>query len=145
MSTIRRKVLHVIDSLDLGGAQTLLLDICKHTDRGRFDVEVACMHGRGVFAEEFEKAGIRVHSLSPWKWPPGYIPGFLKLLKRWDPELRLARIAVSLAEPRPLPRCSDPLPLRLYCPLPWTSLVIPRRLRRVFSSSWPPSSHRTSP
>ena len=82
---MRRKVLHVIDSLDLGGAQTLLLDICKHTDRGRFDVEVACMHGRGVFAEEFEKAGIRVHSLSPGKWPPLYVPNFLKLLKKLDP------------------------------------------------------------
>jgi glycosyltransferase involved in cell wall biosynthesis len=84
---MRHKVLHVIDSLDLGGAQTLLLDICNHTDGGRFDVEVACMHGRGVFSEEFEKAGIKVYSLSPGKWPPSYIPEFLKLLKRLDPEI----------------------------------------------------------
>ncbi len=83
----RRKVLHVIDSLDLGGAQTLLLEICKNSDRDRFEVEVACMHGRGVFAAEFEKAAIKVHSLSPGKWPPLYVPNFLKLLKESDPEI----------------------------------------------------------
>lgn len=84
---MKRKVLHVIDSLDLGGAQTLLLEICKNSNRERFDLEVACMHGRGVFAGEFEKAGIKVHSLSPGKWPPLYIPNFLRLLKSYDPEI----------------------------------------------------------
>lgn len=83
----RRKVLHVIDSLDLGGAQTLLLEICKNLNRDRFEVEVACMHGRGVFAAEFEKAGIKVHSLSPGKWPPLYLPNFLKLIRSEDPEI----------------------------------------------------------
>jgi glycosyltransferase involved in cell wall biosynthesis len=82
-----RKVLHVIDSLDLGGAQTLLLEICRNTDSEHFAVEVACMHGRGIFAGEFEKAGIKVHSLSPGKWPPLYIPNFLRLLKGLDPDI----------------------------------------------------------
>lgn len=87
MNVMRRKVLHVIDSLDLGGAQTLLLEICKNSNRDKFDVEVACMHGRGVFVEEFEKAGIKVHSLSPAKWPPLYWPGLLRLLRSHDPEI----------------------------------------------------------
>ena len=81
------RVLHVIDSLDLGGAQTLLLDLCKHADASRYEVEVACMHGPGVFASEFEKIGIPVHVLSPSTWPPNYIPGFLKLLALRDPEI----------------------------------------------------------
>ena len=83
----RRKVLHVIDSLDLGGAQTLLLEICKNLNRDRFEVEVACMHGHGVFAAEFEKAGIRVHSLSPGKWPPLYCSNLIKLLRQLDPDI----------------------------------------------------------
>lgn len=87
MTIMRHKVLHVIDSLDLGGAQTLLLEICRHSDHERFDTEVTCMHGRGVFAAEFEKAGIEVHSLSPGKWPPLYVPNFLKLVKRLDPDV----------------------------------------------------------
>lgn len=81
------RVLHVIDSLDLGGAQTLLLDLCSHTDRSRFEVEVACMHGPGVFAAEIEKAGIPVHVLSPSTWPPKYIPNFLRLIARRDPDI----------------------------------------------------------
>jgi glycosyltransferase involved in cell wall biosynthesis len=87
MTVMRRKILHVIDSFDLGGAQTLLLEICKNSNQERFDLEVACMHGRGIFAEEFEKAGIKVHSLSPGKWPPLYIPNFLRLLKGFDPDI----------------------------------------------------------
>jgi len=87
MTDMKRKVLHVIDSLDLGGAQTLLLEICRNLNRDKFDVEVACMHGRGVFAEEFEKASIKVHSLSPEKWPPHYISNFLKLKKSFQPDI----------------------------------------------------------
>lgn len=84
---MKRRVLHVIDSLELGGAQTLLLEICKNSNRERFDVEVACMHGNGVFAAEFEKAGIRIHSLSTAKWPPGYLVGFPKLLRMLRPDV----------------------------------------------------------
>lgn len=76
-----RKVLHVIDSLDLGGAQTFLLGLVRNLDRDRYLPEVACMHGRGVYAEAFEKAGIAVHSLSPGKFPPMYLPNFWKLLR----------------------------------------------------------------
>lgn len=39
------------------------------------------MHGRGVYAEAFEKEGITVHSLSPEKFPPYYVPNFWKLMR----------------------------------------------------------------
>ena len=76
-----KKILHVIDSLDLGGAQTFLLELVKHHDGSRYLPEVACMHGRGVYAEAFEKNGITVHSLSPEKFPPFYLPNFWKLMR----------------------------------------------------------------
>ncbi len=76
------RVLHVIDHLGLGGAQTALLDMLKMRNQADFDVEVAVMHGRGPFADELEKIGLRVHVLSPTKWPPAYIPGLLALLRR---------------------------------------------------------------
>ena len=76
-----KKILHVIDSLDLGGAQTFLLELVKHHDRSRYLPEVACMHGRGVYAEAFEKNGITVHSLSPGKFPPLYLPNFWRLMR----------------------------------------------------------------
>jgi glycosyltransferase involved in cell wall biosynthesis len=78
------RVLHVIDHLDLGGAQTALLDMLRHRDRSAFDVEVAVMHGRGPFAGALEAVGIKVHSLSRAKWPPGYVTEFLRLLRKAD-------------------------------------------------------------
>jgi glycosyltransferase involved in cell wall biosynthesis len=76
-----KKVLHVIDSLDLGGAQTFLLDLVRHHDRLRYLPEVAAMHGQGVYASAFKEAGMPVHSLSPGKFPPLYFPNFWKLLR----------------------------------------------------------------
>ena len=76
-----KKVLHVIDSLDLGGAQTFLLDLVRHHDRLRYLPEVAAMHGQGVYASAFKEAGMPVHSLSPGKFPPLFLPNFWKLLR----------------------------------------------------------------
>lgn len=77
-----RRVLHVIDSFDLGGAQTFLLDLVKHLDPERFIGEVAAMHGHGVFESSFRKAGIKIHSLSSGKWPPYYLLNFPRLMHR---------------------------------------------------------------
>ncbi len=76
------RVLHVIDSLDLGGAQTVLLNLLRHRDRGQFHHEVAAMHGRGIFADEFAAIDVPVHSLSGRRWPPGYLKNFPSLLRR---------------------------------------------------------------
>jgi glycosyltransferase involved in cell wall biosynthesis len=78
------RVLHVIDHLDLGGAQTALVDMLRHCDRTAFEVEVAVMHGRGPFADALEELGIRVHSLARAKWPPAYVTQFLRLLRGAD-------------------------------------------------------------
>lgn len=80
------RVLHIIDHLGLGGAQTAVLDMLSNRDRARFEVEVAVMHGRGPFAEALEGIGVKVHSLSAAKWPPLYVPAFLRLIRegRYD-------------------------------------------------------------
>lgn len=72
-STARVRVLHVIDSFDLGGGQTALLNLIRATNRKRFEPEVACMHGHGVFWDEFSALGIPVYSLSPKKRMPLYV------------------------------------------------------------------------
>jgi glycosyltransferase involved in cell wall biosynthesis len=76
------RILHVIDSLDLGGAQTVLVNLARFRDRGKFDVTVAAMHGRGVFAEALAAEGARVISLSPGKFPPAYLWSLPALLFR---------------------------------------------------------------
>lgn len=76
------RVLHVIDSLDLGGAQTALLNLARFRDRARFDLTVAPMHGPGVFAGALQKEGIKVVSLAEGKWPPAYVLSLPRLLRR---------------------------------------------------------------
>ncbi|MEY4299749.1 MAG: hypothetical protein RIR25_985 [Verrucomicrobiota bacterium] len=80
------RVLHVIDHLGLGGAQSALLDMVTNRDPAAVEVEVAVMHGRGLFCEALELSGIKVHSLAPSKWPPVYLSRFARLVKagRYD-------------------------------------------------------------
>jgi len=76
------RVLHVIDSLDLGGAQTALLNLVRFRDREKFSLTVAPMHGRGIFAGALEKENVEVVSLSAAKWPPAYVLSLPRLLRR---------------------------------------------------------------
>ena len=76
------KVLHVIDSLDLGGGQTTLLNLARFRDRSRFEWTVAPMHGRGVFKGALAKEGVEVVSLSETQWPPSYLINLPRLLRR---------------------------------------------------------------
>jgi len=75
------RILHVIDSFDLGGAQTALLQFVRFADRSRFEIEVASMHGEGVFVDRFRECATRVHSLSRRRFPPMYVPRLFKLLR----------------------------------------------------------------
>jgi len=76
------RILHVIDSLDLGGAQTVLVNLARFRDRSQIEMEVAPMHGRGVFADALENEGVRVHLMSHGKFPPGYLWSLPRLLHR---------------------------------------------------------------
>ena len=75
------RVLHVIDHLGLGGAQSALLDMVANRDKASVDAEVAVMHGRGMFADALERASVKVHVLAPSKWPPSYVPNLLRLVR----------------------------------------------------------------
>jgi L-malate glycosyltransferase len=68
------RVLHVIDSLDLGGAQVVLENLIRHGDSSRFEFEVAAMHGRGQMWERLAALGVPMHSLSPHHKVPLYVP-----------------------------------------------------------------------
>lgn len=76
------RVLHVIDSLDLGGAQTALLNLVRFADSNRIHHEVAAMHGKGFFANAFRELGVPVHSLAAGRWPPEYLWRLPQLLRR---------------------------------------------------------------
>ena len=81
------RVLHVIDSLALGGAQTALLNLVRHCDASRFEPSVATMHGRGVFWDAFAQLGVPLHSLSPRRELPLYVARFAGLVRSWRPQI----------------------------------------------------------
>jgi glycosyltransferase involved in cell wall biosynthesis len=76
------RVLHVIDSLDLGGAQTVLVNLARFHDRTKYEVSVAAMHGRGMFFDALVAEKVEVISLSSAKFPPAYLWSLPALLCR---------------------------------------------------------------
>lgn len=77
-----RKILHVIDSLHLGGAQEVVMNLATCGDRMAFRHEVATMHGHGVYWDRMRALGIPLHSLSPHKLFPWYAASLPALLAR---------------------------------------------------------------
>lgn len=75
------KVLHIIDHLGLGGAQSALLDLVVNRNPAEIGAEVAVLHGEGLFARQLREAGIQVHLLAPSKWPPVYLPRLVRLAR----------------------------------------------------------------
>lgn len=58
------RVLHLINGLEIGGAEILLFEVLRRIDRGRFDLHVASLLGPGRLGPRFEAAGIPVIDLS---------------------------------------------------------------------------------
>ena len=81
------RVLHVIDSLDAGGAQAALFNLVRHCDTARFEPSVATMHGRGVLWDDFARLGVPLHSLSPRRELPLYVPRFAGIVRSLRPQI----------------------------------------------------------
>jgi len=84
----RIRVLHLIDSLELGGGQTALFAWLKEHDRRRFDVHLASIHGtsESFFYSRAKELNIPVIPLSPRRWLPFYafrLP-FRLIVSRYD-------------------------------------------------------------
>jgi glycosyltransferase involved in cell wall biosynthesis len=97
-----KRILHVIDSFDLGGAQEALVNLVACADRARFELEVATMHGRGVYWERFRALGVPVHSLSPHKFAPLYVWNLLRLLLTGEFDIVHCHLIASNLVAKPL-------------------------------------------
>jgi L-malate glycosyltransferase len=69
------RVLHLIDSLELGGAQTALFAWLQEHDRSVFEVHLAAMHGtsKSLFYSRAKALKIPLTLLSPRRWAPFYL------------------------------------------------------------------------
>jgi L-malate glycosyltransferase len=82
------RVLHLIDSLELGGAQTALFAWLQEHDRSNFEVHLAAMHGtpNSLFYSRAKALKIPLTLLSPRRWAPFYLLGLplRMILDRYD-------------------------------------------------------------
>lgn len=67
----RVHVAHVVESLELGGLEKLLVEFARHADRARFDTRIVTLGPRGSLADEVESLGCPVH---PLDFPSGLRP-----------------------------------------------------------------------
>ena len=96
-----KRVLHVIDSLHLGGAQEVVLNLAT-CGSSRFRHEVATMHGHGIYWNRLREAGIKVHSLSPHKFLPAYLATLPALLFAKRPDILHCHLIPSNIIAKPL-------------------------------------------
>ena len=80
----RIRVLHLIDNLDLGGAQTVLFGLLEYFDRNRFEIVLATMHAnrKSLYFGRAVELGVRLVALSPRRWLPWYLATLPWLLFR---------------------------------------------------------------
>jgi glycosyltransferase involved in cell wall biosynthesis len=96
-----KRVLHVIDSLHLGGAQEVVLNLAT-CGSPRFRHEVATMHGHGIYWHRLREAGIKVHSLSVHKYLPAYLATLPALLFAKRPDILHCHLIPSNILAKPL-------------------------------------------
>lgn len=73
------RVVHLTQSLDVGGQEKLLVEFARHADRGRVMLRFLCLGGRGALASDIEQLGWPVTALH---MPPGFWPGMVPRLAR---------------------------------------------------------------
>ncbi len=59
----KRNVLHVIHSLDVGGAEKLVVDLAEETNNQQFNVMICCLDKIGKLGEDLLSKGVTVVSL----------------------------------------------------------------------------------
>ena len=83
----RIRILHLIDNLDLGGAQTVLFNCLPYADP-KYEIVLASLHGNrtALFWKRAHALGLPVVVLSPYRWLPAYLLSLPWLLwrKRFD-------------------------------------------------------------
>jgi len=79
----RIRLLHVLFSLDTGGAEYVVLNLLKRLDPARYDLHVCSLTGAGQLTGEFRALGVEVHVLHKRAGiDVGLIGSLVRLLRR---------------------------------------------------------------
>jgi glycosyltransferase involved in cell wall biosynthesis len=77
------RVVHIINSLERGGAERMLTRLVTHSHRPEMTHAVICLTGRGAFGDDIEACGAGLHTLELSAGPAALaaIPRIARLLK----------------------------------------------------------------
>ena len=81
------RILHIINALEVGGAERLLMDALPMMKAKGHDVEVLLLQSTGdVFEEQLKKEGIRVSAINAkgGRYSPLNILRLMKMMKGYD-------------------------------------------------------------
>ena len=82
-TTGRMRVMHVLNTLQTGGAEYLVLNIAKSHDRERFELLVCSLGGDGEIGDELRKLGIPVFVFNRRQGlDPLLVPKLVRLIRR---------------------------------------------------------------
>ena len=85
----RIRVLHLISSLDVGGAETQLLSLLSHSNRDRFDHSVLSLTSIGLIGDHIRQLGVSVGGLNMLRGVPSpqAVWELWKILKDLQPQV----------------------------------------------------------
>ncbi|MCB2153953.1 glycosyltransferase [bacterium] len=89
------RVLHVIDSWNLGGAQTVLLNLLRHGDQSAFEYSAFSLHGPGTVEGEAGEIVDRCGHFATSKADPRLVWRFLRAVRDWKPDIVHAHLVAS--------------------------------------------------
>lgn len=88
-------VLHVIDHLDIGGAQQSLSILVRELKKKNIEQSVLTLHGQGAYVEKLHQLNIKTLSLSSIKSNPLILFKLMQTLKKLKPDIVHTHLAVS--------------------------------------------------
>src|SRR3989338_8234708 len=76
------RILYVIWSLDLGGAEQVVMNLVRHIDRAKFEPVVCCLNQKGRYGADIEQSGTKVIELNKLpKLDPFIISKLMRVMK----------------------------------------------------------------
>ncbi len=88
MEVPRIKVIHLIPTLQYGGAERLLAEIARYHDREKFDMTVVATVALGPLVDVIQSHGVRVVPMTAHgRWSPAYVWRLMQWLRREKPAI----------------------------------------------------------
>ncbi|MFP4381659.1 MAG: glycosyltransferase [Candidatus Sumerlaeia bacterium] len=82
------RVVHIIDSMDVGGAQTQILNWFRTIDRKHCEMRLVCLREKGAFGEAIEKMGFPVVVMGKRsRVQVDMLFRLFRLLREWKPDV----------------------------------------------------------